>query len=134
MISCSICACVNMSLREKSKLIRTVDVEETAAVVQQLVSKGRCPLGVPSGAAPPAPLSKRKRDAGKDLIYIRMLQCMPAISERVAKKIAEHFPTLSLFKEALADADNCLAIRLDDRTCLGAARLKKLRAQLCDIE
>ncbi len=121
-----------MSLRKQSVLIRTWGVEETAAVVKQLVSKGRCPPGVPTGAAPPAPLTKRKRDQDKDLIYLRMLQCMPAISEDVAKKIVEHFDTLPALQRALEDLDTFPKIRLDERRCLGKARLTALRAQLCD--
>jgi len=127
-------ACVNMSLRKQSVLIRTCGVEETAAVVQQLLSKGRCPPGIPTGVAPPAPLTKRKRDADKETIYLRQLMCMPAISEHVAKKIAEQFGTLPALQRALRDLNTFPAISLDDRRCLGKTRLKALRAQLCDSD
>lgn len=127
-------ACVNMSLRKQSVLIRTSGVKETAAIVQQLLAKGRCPPGIPSGMAPPAPLTKRKRDADKGTIYLRQLQCMPAISERVAKKLTEHFSTLHLLQQALEDLDKFPKIQLDEKTCLGTTRLKMLRAQLCDLD
>ena len=131
---CLLGACVNMALRKQSVLIRTWGVEETAAVVQQLLSKGRCPPGVPTGAAPPAPLTKRKRDQDKDTIYLRMLQCVPAISESVAKKIVEHFDTLPALQRALEDLDAFPKIRLNEKRCLGKARLMALRALLCDCD
>ena len=126
-------ACVNMSLRKQSVLIRTYDVEETAAVVRQLLSKGENLPGIPTGAAPPAPLTKRKRDADKEVIYMRQLMCMPTVSERVAKKLAEHFPTLPSLQRAL-EMETFPSIQLGERTCLGKARLEALRAQLCDCE
>ena len=129
---CLLGACVNMALRKQSVLIRTCCVEETAAVVQQLLSKGRCPPGVPTGAAPPAPLTKRKRDQDKDMIYLRMLQCMPAVSEGVARKIVARFDTLPALQRALEDLNTFPKIRLDDKRCLGKARLLTLRALLCD--
>ena len=127
-------ACVNMSLRKQSVLIRTCGVEETAAAVQQLLSKGRCLPATPTGAAPPAPLTKRKRDADKATIYLRQLMCMPAISERVAKKIAKHFKTLPSLQRALGDLGTFPAIPLDEKHCLGKARLQALRAQLCEAD
>jgi ERCC4-type nuclease len=131
---CLLGVCINMALRSQSVLIRTCDVEETAAAVQQLISKGRCPPGIPTGAAPPVPLTKRKRDADKDLIYLRMLQCMPAVSERVARKIAERFPTLASLQRALENLETFPTIRLCETTSLGKTRLKMLRAQLCSLD
>ena len=129
---CLLGACVNMALRPRSILMRTCSVEETAAVVRQLLSKGRCPPGVPTGMAPPAPMTKRKRDQDKDVIYLRMLQCIPAISESVAKKISEHFGTLPALQRALENPKTFPEIRLDEKRCLGKARLKRLRGQFCD--
>ena len=87
---------------------------------------------MPTGAAPPAPLTKRKRDQDKDTIYLRMLQCVPAISESVAKKIVEHFDTLPALQRALEDLDAFPNIRLNEKRCLGKARPSMLRAALCD--
>ena len=123
-----------MSLRTNSTLIRTTDVEETAKVIKQLTLKAGSPPGVSRVSVPAAPLTKRKRDADKDLVYLRMLQCIPGVSVNVAQKLAEHFPTLALLKAALEDLDSFPSIRLNANSCIGALRLKKLRAQLCDIE
>eukprot|EP00973_Karenia_brevis_P027916 3844301-Karenia_brevis.AAC.1 len=114
--------------------MRTCNVEETAAVFQQLFSKGRCPPSVPTGAAPPAPLTKRKRDQGKDIIYLRMFQCTPAISESVARKILEQFNTLPASQRALKDPNTFPQVKLDEKRCLGKARLNMLRAHLCDFD
>ena len=130
--ACLLGACVNMALRKQSVLVRTCSVEETAAVVQQLLSKGRCPPGIPTGAAPPAPLTKRKRDANSETVYLRQLMCIPSISERVAKKLVEHFHTLPALQRALGELEAFPTIRLDEKQCLGKARLKALRASLCD--
>lgn len=127
-------ACVNMTLRNQSHLIRTHSVAETAAVVKQLVEKGRCPPGVPSGAVPPAPFTKRKRDADKETVCLRQLMCVPTISERVAKKLIQQFGTLPALQRALADIDSFPRIRLDEKTCLGEARLRTLRTHLCDAQ
>eukprot|EP00973_Karenia_brevis_P037264 5137552-Karenia_brevis.AAC.1 len=129
---CLLGACVNMALRKQSILIRTCSVEETAAVVQQLISKGRCPPSVPTGLAPPAPLTKRKRDASKETIYLRQLMCIPTISERVAHKLVEYFNTLPALQRALEELNTFPTIRLDEKCCLGKARLQSLRAHLCD--
>lgn len=125
-------ACVNMSLRKGSVLIRTCGVEETAAVVQQLVTKGHCQPSVPSGLAPAAPLTKRKRDACKRTIFLRQLMCIPTISERVAVKLVETFSTLPNLQRALQDLDAFPRIQLGKGCFLGQARLNTLRAQLCD--
>jgi ERCC4-type nuclease len=131
---CLLGACVNMALRKHSILIRTSNVEETAAVIQQLLSKGRCTPGVPTGAAAPIPLTKRKRDQDKDMIYHRMLQCIPTISERIAKKISERFDTMPALQRALEHPNTFPTIRLDNKHCLGKARLRMLRNQLCDCD
>ena len=124
----------SMSLRSRSILIRTTNVDETARVIEQLLVKARCPPGVPTGSAPAAALTKRKRDADKDVVYLRMLQCLPGISQHVALKLAEHFPTLTLLRAGLQDLESFPNIRLDAKTCIGTLRLKRLRAQLCDID
>lgn len=125
-------ACVNMALRKQSHLIRTYSIEETAAVVRQLVEKCRCPPGVPSGAAPPAPLTKRKRDCDKATVCLRQLCCVPTISERIAKRLVDQFGTMPALQRALADIDSFPQVRLDEKTCIGRARLLRLRSHLCD--
>ena len=125
-------ACINMSLRSKSSFIRTLDVNETAFVVTQLARKCHAPPGLPTGVQMPAPMTKRKRDADKNLVYLRQLMCIPSVSEGVAKKLQEHFASLPALQEALADLNTFPLIRLNEKTCIGKARLQKLREHLCE--
>ena len=126
-------ACINMTLRSKSFFIRTLDVYETAFVVKQLIRKCHAPLpGIPNGVQMPAPMTKRKRDADKNLVYLRQLMCIPSVSEGVAKKLQTHFDSLPALQEALADVETFPPIRLTEKSCIGKARLQKLREYLCD--
>ena len=122
-------ACLNAGLRKNAHLIRCVDVEETAAVVAQLMRKGGCAPGVPTGAAPPAPLTKRKKDADPKLVFARMLMIIPSVSENVAKKLVEHFGTLPALQKALVEK-RFPKVKLDERQTLGKGRVKKLAQYL----
>ena len=122
-------ACLNAMLRKKSYLIRTVDVSETAAVVEKLMRKGGYTPGVPSGDAPPAPLTKRKKDADPKLVFARMLMIIPSVSENVAKKLVQHFGTLPALQNALAEK-RFPKVKLDERQTLGKGRVKKLAQYL----
>ena len=123
-------AMLNAELRPNSHLIRTMDVDETAAVVQLLVKKGGGPApGIPSGLAPAQPLTKRKKDADKRTIFLRQLMVMPSMSEAVATKLVDHFGSLPSLQKALAQK-KFPKIRLDDRQSVGKARVKKLAALL----
>ena len=125
-------ACINMTLRNKSFFIRTLDVNETAFVLKQLVKKCRAPPGIPNGVQMPAPMTKRKRDADKNLVFLRQLMCIPSVSEGIAKKLQEQFGSLPALQEALADIDAFPSIRLNEKSCIGKARLQKLREFLCE--
>ena len=107
-----------------------MDVHETAAIVCQLVQKGGGPPpGVPSGMSPPAPLTKRKKDAEKKTVFVRQLMIIPSFSECVATKVADHFGDLPSLQKALA-GKAFPKIRLDDRQSLGKGRIKKLSTYL----
>ena len=125
-------ACINMTLRDKSFLVRTLDVNETAFVVKQLIKKCRAQPGIPNGLQMPAPLTKRKRDADKNLVFLRQLMCLPSVSEGVAKKLQEHFGSLPALQEALIDIDTFPSVRLNENSCIGRTRLRKLREYLCE--
>ena len=122
-------ACLNAELRKNSHLIRTVDEQETAAVVAQLARKGGSTPGVPSGLSPPAPLTKRKKDAEPKVIFARMMMIIPSMSENVAKKLVERFETLPSLQKALA-GKRFPKIKLDERQSLGKNRVKKLARYL----
>ena len=119
-------ACVNAELRESSHLIRTACVEETALIIKQLVKKcAEGPPGIPSGIQPK---SKRARDS--ETVWVRLLMCIPSISERIARKLLEHFGALRALQEALEDVESFPRIRLDARTCIGKTRLQMLARYL----
>ena len=125
-------ACLNVTVRKGSHLIRSCHVEETAAIVSHLVQKmDGAPPGVPSGIRPPAlVLGKRKRDA--ENVWVRQLMCIPSISERIARKLLEEFGSLPALQRALADLDTFPKVRLDEKSCLGKARLKHLATYLTE--
>ena len=119
-------ACIKAELRDSSHLIRTACTEETAMVVMQLVRKCTGERGgVPSGIKP---TSKRVRDS--ETVWIRQLMCIPSISERIARKLLEHFGDMRRLREALGDMNSFPRVRLDARTCIGKARLQLLARYL----
>lgn len=123
-------ACLNAELRKNSHVLRTMDVHETAAVVSHLVQKGGAHSpGIPSGMAPPAPLTKRKKDADKKTIFVRQMMIVPSVSENIATKLYDHFGNIPALQKALS-AKKFPKIRLDDRQCIGKGRVKKLATYL----
>ena len=122
--------CLNASLRKGSTLIRTWNTQESAVVVRQLAQKGLNTPGIPTGLAPPAPLTKRKRDADKKTVFSRQLMIIPSISENVATKLVEHFGDMPALQEALSDTKKYPKINLDEKKSLGKERWKKLASYL----
>ena len=118
-------ACLNAMLRPGSNLFRTACIEETALVIKQLVNK--CAAG-PPGIPGIKPKSKRARD--KETVCIRVLMCIPSISERISRKLLAHFGSLRAIQEALEDIDSFPRIRLDARTCIGKKRVQMLAKYL----
>ena len=119
-------ACVNAELRHGSHLIRTACVEETVLVIKHLVKKcADGARGIPTGICPP---SKRQRDA--ETVWLRQLMCIPSISERIARKLLEHFGALRSLQAALGDLSSFPRVRLDARTCIGTTRLQMLARYL----
>ena len=95
-------------------------------VIKQLADKlAGGPPGIPSGIQP---TSKRKRDS--ETVWIRQLMCIPSISERIARLLLEHFGNLRELQESLQDLKGFPKIRLDDRMCIGKARLNILARYL----
>ena len=119
-------ACLNAELRPGSHLIRTACIEETALVIKQLGEKlaGGLP-GIPSGLQPK---SKRERDS--ETVWKRQLMCIPSISERIARLLLEHFGNLRGLQDALEDLKSFPKIKLDERSCIGKARLRILARYL----
>ena len=123
-------ACLNTELRKASHMIRTWDVNESAAVVRLLFQKGGAPPAIPSGVTPGTTLTKRKRDADPSLVFMRQLQCIPTVSETVARKLHERFGTLTQLQKALLDKKTFPRIELGNNRGLGKVRIEKLATYL----
>ena len=124
-------AVLNAELRPRSHVLRSLDLDETAAIVIALCKKAGSTPGIPTGLSPPiAPTSKRKRDSDAKTVMVRQLMCVPSISETTAKALAEHFGKLPDLLEALRDPQKFPRIRLSDRACLGKRRVEILTQYL----
>ena len=84
--------------------------------------------GEGNGGIAPTIASKRKRD--EDLLLVRMLMCIPTISENVARALSEHFGSLGALQEALKQPRDFPPVRLSNRTVVGQARIKRLALAL----
>ena len=125
-------AVVNAALRPGAHLFRTFDITETARLIPKLVEKMHAPHSIPSGVAPPPLLSKRKRDADAGVCSVRMLMCVPSISESVARKLLEHFGSIAALQRALSSDEPFPKVRLHDRVRLGKDRITRLREILTE--
>ena len=123
-------AVVNAEIRKNAHVFRTWDTSETAHLICSLVDKlaSPCPALPPSLEAPM--ISKRKRDAELETVHIRQLMCIPSISERIARKLLTRFGTIPELQRALAAPGDFPRVQLDSRSCVGQARLAKLRCYL----
>ena len=81
-----------------------------------------------------APVSKRKRDGERKTCWVRCLMCIPSISEKIARKLLDEYGSLPEIQRALQNTATFRRIRLDDRCCIGKARIKKLALYLTDAE
>ena len=124
-------ASLNITARPNSVLLRTWDITETAALVTSLAEKSEYGTSIPTGLAPPCPLTKRKRDADRHTVFKRQLMLLPSISEPIACKLVEHFGTLPALQEALRGKPKDFP-RIDlGRGCFfGKARIVKLQEYL----
>ena len=99
-------------------------MRETAALVQLLAKKcGHAAPSIPTGNSPARPLTKRKRDADQQTVFLRQLMVIPSISESIAKKLVEHFGSLPALQEAVhGDRKKFPRIELGNQA-LGQARI-----------
>ena len=116
---------LNAELRKNTHVIRTWDTKESVAIIKSLSQKcdGHLPC-VPTGI--PTILTKRKRDADPELVYLRQLMTIPTISENVAKKLIQNFTTLKKLQEALANKADFPKIMLDSKNSIGNKRIETL--------
>ena len=120
---------INSELRP-SYTFRTLDLQETALVLHGLITKleHTASYAAPTnGLVPPNLSSKLKRNEDADTVFLRVLMCVPSISEAVARKLAGKFGSLPKLQEALRSTDEEFPrIQLSGKTFLGKARLAKL--------
>ena len=127
-------AITNAELRQESSVIRTVDVHETAAVIRHLVAKAKAiEQRLPTELTSPV-LGKRERSADRETCWLRALMCVPSISERIARKLLAEYGSLPAIQQGLRDTKTFKRVRLDDRACLGTARIKQLAYYLGDAD
>ena len=120
-------ACVNAELRRESCVIRTMDLLETATVVKHLVEKGEFEPGLPPSSLAPPYISRRDRCSDRKTCWIRQLMCVPTVSEKIAKKLLDEYGSLPAIQRALQNTKTFKRVRLDDRSCLGKARIESWR-------
>jgi len=125
-------ACINAELRKGSCVIRTMDLHETAAVVRHLVAKGESEPGLPSSSLTAPGVAKRERYSERRTCWVRQLMCVPSVSERIAQKLLDEYGSLPSIQRALQTPKSFKRVRLDDRSCLGKVRIKKLALYLTD--
>ena len=126
-------AMVGLASGGRAQVYRTWDVEETFDLIGVLVRKLEMPrIQVSSGLAPPKTASKRQREASPGTSLVRMLCCVPSVSENVARKIAVEFGSLQALQRALADGGKLRKIELGNGKSLGKDRLQHLRRHLLE--
>ena len=115
-------AVVAMNMRASSAF-RTVSTDETARLVLILARKLQSyPAPVVSGGLQ-APRSKQQK--ASDCVFMRMLMCVPSISESIAGKLVEHFGDLETLQGALR-AGAFPRIQLNEKRAIGKARVAAL--------
>ena len=123
------CALINASMRRLCTVYRCYDHHETLALLTTLIDK----MANFGGGLPPNTswlmLSKRKRDGDERCCQIRMLCCIPNVSENVAVALLEHFGDIQSLQQALSSAGAFPKVSLGS-TSIGKARIQTLRKYL----
>ena len=125
-------AIVGLNSGDRAQVYRTWDVKETFDLIGVLVRKFEAPprTQVPSGLTTPA--SKRQREASPGTALVRMLCCVPSVSENVARKLKAEFGSLPALQRALSDEVPFRKIELGNGKFIGKDRLRHLRRHLLE--
>ena len=122
-------AIINASMLGRLTAYRTWDHRETACLISALIDEM-----ANWGGGPPTStgliLSKLKREGDEQCCQIRMLCCIPSVSEAVAVALLEHFGGLRQLQQALSENAAFPRVSLG-RTSIGKARVKTLRKYVC---
>ena len=117
-------ALVNTCLRDGITVFRTWDLQETKHLIQELVKK--CERDALPPTVDTLVTSKRKKDSLTENIWIRMLCCIPTISESIARGILTHFGSLRDLQAALGDLPSFPRVLITPKSSLGKGRIFKL--------
>ena len=116
-------------MRRLCTVYRCYDHYETAILLKALIDK----MANFGGGLPPSTsglmLSKRKRDGDERCCQIRMLCCIPNVSESVAVALLEHFGDIHSLQQALSSAEAFPKVSLGNAS-IDKARIKTLRTYL----
>jgi ERCC4-type nuclease len=116
-------------MRKGFTVYRTWDHYETAYLLKALIDKMANWAGGPPTSSGLV-LSKRKRDGDERSCQIRMLCCIPSVSEAVAIALLEHFGDISSLQQVLSGNAKFPKVSLG-KTSIGKARVETLRKYLC---
>ena len=110
-------------------MFRTWDISETAHLLSHLVQKMGIDHQARSGIHPPQLISKRKREEDPTTCQLRMLMCIPSISENIGMALLKRFGTIAGLQEALR-ADEFPRVMVDARNSVGKRRQELMRSYL----
>jgi len=111
--------------RDGIPVFRTWNTLETKHLIQDLIKKLEHEV-LPSGDT--LATNKRKKDSTTENIHIRMLSCIPRISENIARAVLAHFGNLRELQAALANFSvaDFPKVLISPGTYLGKARVSKM--------
>ena len=113
----------NTMLRDKMWVIQTRGLEDTALHLLSLQKKiGR---DIKGSTGVKSLLSKRKRKI--ENVFLLMLMSVPSVSERIATKLVEQWPTLKELQEQLhANSQHLRTLQVTAKRKIGPAVIKSL--------
>ena len=118
----------NTMLRDKMWVIQTHGLKDT--VLHLLVLQKKIGRDIKGSTGVKSLLSKRKRK--QDNVLLLMLMSVPSISERIATKLVEQWPTLKELQEQLhANPHQLRTLQVTDKRKIGPAVITSLIKHLC---
>ena len=125
-------AIVSLNSEERVRVYRTIDVAETFNLIIILVRKLESQRGpMPSGLVPPKMASKRQRESSPSTSLVRMLCCVPSVSESIALRLVAELGGIQSIQQALEHV-KMPRIDLGNGKCLGKQLWKHLRRHLLE--
>lgn len=121
----------NTRLRDRMWVVQTRGIEDTSLHLQTLKKKIGKDIRTPGSSV--SLLSKRKRKESN--VFLLMLMSIPRVSERVAIKIIETWPTLAKLQNQLrSDPKIIQDTHISDKRKMGPAITKQIVTHLLGVE